>query len=98
MNPYSDSMMVFYRNKIMNDKDTKPLPDARSLLAKRKQILAQQRNQGNEKKPTQKRSTSKQGATQRRRNEIRLALLLGKGGKSRNEKRLQLLLSQRAGG
>ncbi|SEA74161.1 hypothetical protein [Nitrosospira multiformis] len=62
MNHYEDWMMDFYRNRMMNDKSGRPVPDTRSLLAKQKLAL-------------------KQGGKQKRRNEIRLALALGKGGK-----------------
>jgi hypothetical protein len=88
MNHYRDSMMAFYRDRIVNDKSARPLPDARSLIARWRIALEKGSKQRNEKRPA-----LKQGGKQTRRNEIRLALLLGKGGKSRNEKRLQLLLS-----
>jgi hypothetical protein len=69
MSHYRDSMMAFYRDRIM-------------------MTLEKGSKQRNEKRPA-----FKQGGKQTRRNEIRLASLLGKGGKSTNEKRLQLLLS-----
>jgi hypothetical protein len=40
MNPDRDWMMTFYKNRMMNDKSGRPLPDARVLLARRKLVVA----------------------------------------------------------
>ena len=40
MNHYRDWMMAFYQDRIMNGKNAGPLPDAHSLVARRKLVLA----------------------------------------------------------
>ena len=73
MNPYKDWMMNFYRNRMMNDKNGRFVPDARSLIAKKKLTVEQGRRQENEKRLA---LALGQRGGQRRRNERRLALAL----------------------
>ena len=75
MNRYENSMLTFYTDKILSDKNGRPLPDARSLLAGRKLAVAlEQKNvrRKNEKRP----ALALAQGSRKRRNELRLALAL----------------------
>ena len=76
MNPYNDWMMTLYTNRMMNSKNGRAFPDERSLLARRRPVLALE--QGDARRRNEKRPplALEQGST-RRRNERRLALALG---------------------
>jgi|APThiThiocy_cv2_1041547.scaffolds.fasta_scaffold10387_6 hypothetical protein len=51
MNHYNHWMMTFYRNRIMNGKSGRPIPNTRSLIAKQKLALEQgSRRKRNERK------------------------------------------------
>lgn len=78
MNSYKDWMMTFYQNRMMNYKNGKPLPDGRSLLAKRKLAVAQQKGEQT-RKNERRLAVALKGSPQRKINELRLALALSHG-------------------
>ena len=84
MNPYSDWMKAFFANRMMNDKNGRPLPDPRLLLAKRKLAVALEQKGAQRSKNERRLALSlKEGSGQRKRNELRLALALGLAAKKK---------------
>ena len=72
---YNDWMMTLYKKRMMNDKNSRSVPDARLIV--KKKLSLEQKGAQRRKNESRLALSLKEGGGQRKRNEIRLALALG---------------------